>query len=150
MTVRSSKYTFQSINAVRNIDRILTALKTTKTYAQIAEAVCMSEKNVRLYVLHLRNPEEKQVRIKRYILTGAQYTLLFERGSKKDAEKPIMGNARRCARMREKLRKSPELRDVRNARDRARRTAARAQKVPQSWISALFVGVRVLSVNTEG
>lgn len=137
MSLPPSKYTFQSVNAVRNIERILAVLRTPKSYSQLAESLHMSEKNVRVYVLHLRNPEAKQVRIREFMLVGTQYTLIFERGSKKDAEKPLTGNARRCARMREKLNKRPELRDFRNARDRARRVAARAEKVPQSWISAL-------------
>lgn len=104
------------------------------TVLEIRERTGLAESTIRRWARKLRGTE---MRISRYIRTKGLYTPVYVAGPGKDANEPdAMSTADYCRRWREKARKSGELEFVyarRHARDRAKR----AEKRPQSWLSAL-------------
>lgn len=104
------------------------------TVLEIREKTGLAGSTIRRWA---RKLSEVEMHIERYIRTKGLYTPYYVAGPGKDAKEPrAMSGAEYCRRWRKKARKSGELEFV-YARRHARDRANRAEKQPQSWLSAL-------------
>jgi hypothetical protein len=149
-TRKPGRNTFDSANTRYSLQRILESLLTPCTYGQLAASLHMSDRSVRRYITHLRAEPNRRVRVKSFQPIPNGHIPVFALGSAPDAVRPRQGEIARNAKYRAKVKATPELRERATRQSSARWMLTKAKRSPNTWASALFIGVRVPVMNVEG
>lgn len=136
MTRIRGRNTFDSANSIYTIERILAALKTPKTYAQLMAELFITQRSLCRYLSHLRANPNRRVFVKKYLLINHRHSPVFALGSKPDAIMPKQSSKERNALRQAKVKADPDLSE-RRYKYEAARWLTRKPKAAQSWLSAL-------------
>lgn len=130
--------TFDSANTRHNVARMLAALQTPRTFAELEAELHMTHRNVQRYIAHLK-AEPRRVRVDSYRKIGSHHHQMLALGSDPDCPAPVptISEKERSAIRRKKAKADPEARLKMESREKARWNVKKAVRTANCWFGEL-------------
>lgn len=139
----------RDLRTIKRLADIKAALKVrAMTVNELALAIHINAWSAGFY---MRNLHGNRVFIESWNYVPSRIVAVYRWGNRPDAPKPCAKTADECERNRiARIKNDHEAHDKYLSSSRAKYAAKKAKAKPNTWASALFVGVRLPLLNAEG